>query len=230
MNHAIRRIDFEGIANFRDLGGYVCSGGVTKWGVFYRSTSLYKATEADRKRLKELGVDTVVDLRYPHEVKQYPDRLPEGVRWYNYSIMGTVPVEAIRVNSSVPQTRTLIRMYRQILSYGQPQIAAAIRTLLAAKGPAVFHCAAGKDRTGIIAMLLLRTVGVSSEDILSDYMVSQNYVKWFTEDVSGSHVQNMELLLNQIEEKWGTAKNYLQYCGILDKEIEMLYKKLIETD
>ncbi|MBS6646848.1 MAG: tyrosine-protein phosphatase, partial [Clostridiaceae bacterium] len=62
-----RRYPMKGIANFRDLGGYVCDGGITRWGVFYRSTSLHKAEPEDIEKMESLGISRILDLRYPHE-------------------------------------------------------------------------------------------------------------------------------------------------------------------
>ena len=72
-----RRYRLDQVANFRDLGGYACDGGVTRYGVIFRSTALNKATEEDIAKIEHLGVRTVIDLRFPSETKELPDRLPD---------------------------------------------------------------------------------------------------------------------------------------------------------
>ena len=188
-----RRYPMKGIANFRDLGGYVCDGGITRWGVFYRSTSLHKAEPEDIEKMESLGISRILDLRYPHEQEAMADCRVEGALWKGVSLMGE-----------------------------------AVRFLIGSKGPGLFHCAAGKDRTGIIAMLLLGAVGVSKEDIISDYEMSHNYVRQFTTDISGSHGSNMDKLMGDIEKGFGTAAGFLNACGISEEELTHLKEKFVE--
>lgn len=223
-----RRYPMKGVANFRDLGGYVCEGGITRWGVFYRSTSLHKAEPEDIGKLKRLGISRILDLRYPHEQKERPDRLVEGALWKGISLMGPTSADQIRVNDGVTDTRTLIRMYRQMIRFSKAEIRDAVRFLIQAEGPGLFHCAAGKDRTGIIAMLLLGAVGVSKEDIVSDYEMSHNYIKQFTEDISGSHGSNIEKLMGDIGKKYGSIAGFLKKCGISDQELNELREKFVQ--
>lgn len=84
-----RRYRLDQVANFRDLGGYACDGGVTRYGVIFRSTALNKATEEDIEKIEHLGVNTVIDLRFPSETKDLPDRLGKGMDYINCSLMGT---------------------------------------------------------------------------------------------------------------------------------------------
>ena len=83
---AYRRLHFDGIENFRDLGGWECSGGMTKYGVFYRSTELAKATKADLQRIEDLGIRTILDLRHPEELSIRPDRLPKSCIYKNIAV------------------------------------------------------------------------------------------------------------------------------------------------
>lgn len=222
-----RRYPMKGIANFRDLGGYPCRGGMTRWGIFYRSTSLCQAEPEDLEILKELGISDILDLRYEHEREQFPDRYPDGITYTGLSLMGPTPVTAIKVNSSVAETKTLIRMYRQMIHHSKQEIGTAIKTMIDAEGAALFHCAAGKDRTGILAMLLLAGVGVATEDIIADYEISHNYISDFTSDRSGSHRSNMELLVGELEESYGTVNNFLAECSISEADLEALHKKFV---
>lgn len=211
-----RRISFGGIANFRDLGGYPCSGGMTRYGVFYRSTHFAKATDHDLSVLEALNIRTVIDLRHPSETVEMPDRLPRGCTYRNISLLGPLEPEDLKVNSSVANTRTLFRMYRQILESARKEIAAVLSLLAESGGPAVFHCAAGKDRTGLIALFLFSIAGADRKDIIADYEVSHTYIKDFTDDISGSNYRNMEKLLDFINSGYGGVSGYLQAAGITE--------------
>lgn len=225
MNY--RRYPMKGIANFRDLGGYSCNGGMTKWGVFFRSTSLHKAVEEDVAIMERVGISRILDLRYPGERKEKPDMLVKGAEWMGISLLGTIPVEDLNVNDEEEDTKTLINMYRQIIASSRAEIKDSVQAMIQAEGPALFHCAAGKDRTGILAMLLLGAVGVSREDIIADYEMSHHYIRSFTEDISGSHGSNMQKLFDEIVEEWGSVTGFLQECGISQKELSRLNKKFV---
>ncbi len=224
---ACRRYPMKGIANFRDLGGYFCKGGVTKWGVFFRSTSLHKAVKEDLAIMEQVGISRILDLRYPQERKEMPDVPVKGAEWLGISLLGTIPVEKLQVNDKEEDTRTLINMYRQIIASSRTEIRDSVKAMIDAKGPALFHCAAGKDRTGILAMLLLGAVGVSQEDIIADYEISHHYIRSFTSDISGSHGSNMYKLLNEISEQWGSVAGFLMECGISMDELSLLIEKFV---
>ncbi len=222
-----RRYPMKGIANFRDLGGYACNGGMTKWGVFFRSTSLHKAVEEDVAIMERVGISRILDLRYPGEREEKPDVPVKGADWMGISLLGTIPVEDLDVNDEEEDTKTLINMYRQIIASSRAEIKDSVQAMIQAEGPALFHCAAGKDRTGILAMLLLGAVGVSREDIIADYEMSHHYIRSFTEDISGSHGSNMQKLLDEIVEEWGSVTGFLQECGISQKELSRLNEKFV---
>ncbi|MFT4106773.1 MAG: tyrosine-protein phosphatase [Lacrimispora sp.] len=222
-----RRYPMKGVANFRDLGGYSCNGGMTKWGVFFRSTSLYKAVDEDVAIMERAGISRILDLRYPGEREEKPDVPVKGADWMGISLLGTIPVEDLDVNDEEEDTKTLINMYRQIIGSSRAEIRDSVQAMIQAEGPALFHCAAGKDRTGILAMLLLGAVGVSREDIIADYEMSHHYIRSFTEDISGSHGSNMQKLFDEIVEEWGSVTGFLRECGISEKELSRLNEKFV---
>ncbi len=222
-----RRYPMKGIANFRDLGGYSCNGGMTKWGVFFRSTSLHKAVEEDVAIMERVGISRILDLRYPGEREEKPDVPVKGADWMGISLLGTIPVEDLDVNDEEEDTKTLINMYRQIIASSRAEIKDSVQAMIQAEGPALFHCAAGKDRTGILAMLLLGAVGVSLEDIIAHYEMSHHYIRSFTEDISGSHGSNIQKLFDEIVEEWGSVTGFLQECGISQKELSRLNEKFV---
>lgn len=175
----MRRLDFEGVQNFRDLGGYRSRfGGSTRWGVLYRSDRLDKMSAADLVRFGELGIKRVFDLRNDDERATAPDPVPN----VHVSIMSNVedrganlmPIDGL----SQPQEAeaALRSLYDGILAYAGPDIGLILRSFADDDGlPALFHCTAGKDRTGVIAALLLELLGVGRDDILNDFELTNRY-------------------------------------------------------
>ncbi len=225
-----RRYRLDQVANFRDLGGYACDEGVTKYGVIFRSTALNKATKQDIEQIERLGVRTVIDLRFPSETRELPDRLGEQMEYINCSLMGSTRLEQLDiVNSSVVETKTLYRMYRLMLRNGQKEIRKALEVVADADGAVLFHCAAGKDRTGILAMLILSCMGVDREDILVDYQCSSTYITKFTTDISGSNIYNMKKVLEWIDKNWGGVPEYLQHIGAQSETIQKIRSKFVDN-
>ena len=107
-----------------------------------------------------------------------------------------------------------------MLRHGGEAILGAFRALLACDGAVLFHCAAGKDRTGIFAMLLQALAGVEWADILADYTVSELYLEGRTTDISGSNVHNMRMLRAFLEKEYGSAEKYLLGLGASKKELD----------
>lgn len=173
-NSSERHLALAGCYNFRDLGGYPTEdGGHLRWRRLFRADGLTQLTEDDCAILTKLGLATVIDLRTASEV---------GDR-------GRFPVETVEVDyhhlpltQSIPGTEEVpdwgeaeyvTARYAHLLKEGRPSIARAI-TLLATEGslPAVFHCSAGKDRTGVLAAVVLGGLGVPDEVIVDDYALS----------------------------------------------------------
>ena len=163
------------VANFRDLGGYACDGGVTRYGVIFRSTALNKATEEDIAKIEHLGVRTVIDLRFPSETKELPDRLGQDMDYINCSLMGTTKLEQLDVvNSSVVETKTLHRMYRLMLLNGGKEIRKALEVVADSEGAVLFHCAAGKDRTGYVGSIQPKVLISTGFDAIAVSLLGNN--------------------------------------------------------
>ncbi|MFC1437883.1 tyrosine-protein phosphatase [Streptacidiphilus sp. N1-10] len=171
-----RHIAFDRLYNFRDLGGYAAADGRTvRWGRLYRSDSLGKLTPggADHRRFLALGVRTVIDLRYPWEIER-AGRVPEqpGLEYHNLSIEHR-PYDQAAIDPDVDPWRHLADRYAEVAEDGVKEIRQALDLIAAANrpdgGPLVFHCASGKDRTGLIAALVLILLGVGEDDVLADF-------------------------------------------------------------
>jgi protein-tyrosine phosphatase len=176
----LRRVPFEGVLNFRDLGGYRTSdGGRTRWGRVFRADSLHKLTDADRATFARLGLRVVYDLRGDRERAVHPS-VADAV---HLPVVGHVRSgsddEATARSVLLEITdgeRMLADLYLGMLVHSAELFGTLLRGLAGPDGlPAVFHCHAGKDRTGMVAALLLLGVGVERADVLDDYELTRRY-------------------------------------------------------
>ena len=174
---AERRVPFMGITNLRDLGGYTAAGGgVTRWGLVYRADTLHKLTDDDLVTFQDLGVRTVYDLRSDVERSEFPGRVTSLHRPIVGRPPGSVaPAQSLEMTSEDGEGM-LRDIYVGSLAHSAAQIGSILRGLAAADGlPAVFHCHGGKDRTGIVAAVLLLALGVDRADVLDDYEATSRY-------------------------------------------------------
>ena len=173
------QLPFAGGNNFRELGGYRADEGKTvKWGQIYRGFPTGRlTTEADRARLDGLGLRLILDLRSSAEAAKLPDYVPDGARLVQICGLRDAtgqeidfsPNDIQRLVQSAPAGMSLTQlMYRQMLT-GNKAFKELFRALEAGETPILFHCTAGKDRTGVAAMLILLALGASDETICADY-------------------------------------------------------------
>lgn len=178
VDHPDRLVPLEGATNFRDLGGYRGHGGrPVRWRRVYRSEHLGRLTAADRAALAERGVARVLDFRGVRERAAEPYELP-GAAQHSLAIEPTV-IQRMQDVAAAGQALTAERMvalmeelYCRLVDHGTQRFAAFFGHLLEADAPLVFHCTAGKDRTGLAAALLLRALGVSREAVVADYLLT----------------------------------------------------------
>ena len=173
------QLPFAGGNNFRELGGYRADEGKTvKWGQIYRGFPTGRlTTEADRARLDGLGLRLILDLRSGAEAAKLPDYVPDGARLVQICGLRDAtgqeidfsPNDIQRLVQNAPAGMSLTQlMYRQMLT-GNKAFKELFRALEAGETPILFHCTAGKDRTGVAAMLILLALGASDETICADY-------------------------------------------------------------
>jgi protein-tyrosine phosphatase len=156
--------------NLRDLGGWpTVDGHRTKSGVLFRADSLGRLAGADLDRFRALGVRTVVDLRYPWEIAtagRFPDT---DIAYYNVSIEHR-PYDQATVAADMDPAEFFAGKYAEVAEDGAIEIRHVLSLIAgAAELPLAFHCKSGKDRTGIIAALVLSLVGVARADVIADY-------------------------------------------------------------
>jgi protein-tyrosine phosphatase len=187
---SIRHLPLEGAANFRDLGGYrTRDGRYVRWGRLYRSDHLVNLTARDYDYLAGLDIRVVCDLRTSGERAKAPTkwigRMPEIA---NVSVLSDedlaaattpVPLEEFKrrltERGSVASTATYERfVMRYVASYKQ-----VFRRLIDGPVPAVTHCTAGRDRTGVYSAIVLTALGVPWETVVSDYLLTNRY--WLTD-------------------------------------------------
>ncbi|MGX1883667.1 tyrosine-protein phosphatase [Streptomyces sp. NPDC055287] len=173
-NDGNRHIPFERLHNFRDLGGYRTTDGRTlRHGRLYRSDSLAKLHGADHDRFLALGIRTVIDLRYPWEIAA-KGRVPEGdgLAYLNLSIEHR-PYDQAEIDPALDPWRYLADRYAEVALDGAEELRRALEVIASDTGPLVFHCASGKDRTGLLAALVLTLVGVGEDDVLADFALTE---------------------------------------------------------
>jgi len=174
-----RRIELEGPANFRDVGGYETRDGRSvRVGRVYRSDSLSYMTDADvRHCVDELGLHTVIDLRAGHEVDQFSHGPLEatGVRFLHRPVVDETRREHIvrEPDAPAPELMSPAAIYLMMLERFADRLTDVVRLIAdPSNHPVVFHCAAGKDRTGIVAALVLGVLGVDHATIVDDYVLT----------------------------------------------------------
>jgi protein-tyrosine phosphatase len=176
---APRRIVFEGVQNFRDLGGYRTSdGGHTAWGRIYRADSLHKLTANDLLAYERLGIRRVYDLRSDAERETHPNPFDS----IQYAVIGRATgteqraIDAELFRAATDGEQLLRDLYLGMLEHSAPLLGQLLSGFAEPDHlPAVFHCHAGKDRTGVVAALLLLVAGVDRDDILDDYELTRRY-------------------------------------------------------
>ncbi|MEK9946471.1 MAG: tyrosine-protein phosphatase [Alphaproteobacteria bacterium] len=180
-----RRLPLEGASNFRDLGGYETEDGRrVRWRKVFRSGAMDRLSDADLALLSEIGLRTICDLRHPEEQALYPTRLAPQAPATIHSLPIRPRVKGNyreRIDAGDPAAGDLARDYmtEAYRCYVRDH-AEAYRGLMQqladpANHPLVFHCAAGKDRTGFAAALILMTLGVPEDVIFEDYLATNNY-------------------------------------------------------
>jgi protein-tyrosine phosphatase len=186
-----RWVAVEGSSNVRDLGGLpLRGGGTTASGVFYRSDTPQEWTLSDTQAWRERGLGLVVDLRTPLEAEQ-EGRGPlvdaGEVRYLNAPLL---PDEAVLRDDSElvvhdDSRRARVERYLSYLSGdGGRNLVRAVEALTDSEAPALFHCAAGKDRTGVLAAFLLEVAGVEREAVVADYALTTERLDGIVERLS----------------------------------------------
>ena len=242
-----RLIPLNGAFNLRDLGGYPATVGETAWRRVLRADSLHRLTSAEMGELRRLGCTTVIDLRNQDEVTAQPNPFSaiEGpVAYFNISLFGGLDP----TRSSVMEADdALLALYCAALDDCAPTFAEVLRLIAEAPGLVVFHCTAGKDRTGMIAAFLLLLAGTPRDRIVTDYALTAAqapamFAALKTEiEAAGrdfdhaspmllSEAATMEAFLDHLEAVHGGAETYLLACGLTEAELISLRARMLRPE
>lgn len=179
MKHDERLINLEGAYNFRHAGGYKTQQGTfVKWGTIYRSGDLHELTQKDIERLELLKIKTIIDFRTKTEKDFCPDAGISTVRNRIELPINVGSMLNMQFFSALNDGREIMKeVNRLLVRYSIDVFSAFFEACSDEKNlPLLFHCSAGKDRTGTAAALFLSAVGVDKETIISDFCLSAAYV------------------------------------------------------
>jgi protein-tyrosine phosphatase len=239
-----RIIALEGAVNFRDLGGYeTLDGHRTRWRVLFRADGLGELTETDLAVMRDLGIRTVVDLRSGYEVEQSRfDLDAHPVTFHHYPFIEALP-DAEEFERAPGFLGT---QYTEMLDLATDQIVGALTALAAPEArPAVFHCTAGKDRTGLLSALVLSLLGVPEETVVADYALSGEAMERLRaklilkypdgkdviadiDEVFSADPANMVGLFAHLRERYGSIAGYLSEIGVPEALVSRLREALLE--
>ncbi|NDV78499.1 tyrosine-protein phosphatase [Dysgonomonas sp. 511] len=236
---ADRHLPMTGGYNFRDLGGYrTTDGKYVKWGKIFRSDDLHNLTDADLKYLSAIPLTSIVDFRSEEERTLQPDINPASVKEnYAYAISPGNLMEAVSkdIRLLTAEKVDTLMMEMNILLVTDSACIAQYRKFFEllqneADVPLMFHCSAGKDRTGMGAALVLSALGVDEQTIIRDYLdsniyLANKYAKFKTEYPQLSALyevkpQFLQAGIDRIKKDHGSIENYL--TKVLNVDIQKM--------
>ncbi len=249
-----RRLNWPNCQNTRDLGGLpLLAGGVTRAGVLVRSDNLASLTPAGRQAMIRYGIATVIDLRAESEIKGSPgppfskfqtstpgSPIEPEVDAYIPTYLN-LPLVDDEVAVDLSKAPSMHDGYRMIIDRRQMAFGRIFNAIAQADGPVLFHCFAGKDRTGVVAAMMLSLTGVDSEAIGADYaetdaQLAARYREWLAK-ASPERLEEMRAelqcppewmlsTLEHVDQKWGGVASYLEAAGVPPSNIDRLTAKL----
>ena len=234
-----RRLPLDGLMNARDLGGYAADGGVTRFGVFLRSDVPALLSENDLCFLRDYGLTAVVDLRSEREQEKAPDMLAQQ-SWIDYRTIPLYDRAAAHGEPLDGRCFSWADHYIRMAENNRDWICEVLTALASAEGCTLFHCATGKDRTGVVAAALLGLCGVSDEDIAADYCLSRIYLAPMVEALERSgrigaasdpffatQPENMLGLLFHLRGTYGSVPAWLAACGVTERTVHALRARFL---
>lgn len=240
---------WEGCLNVRDLGGLpTADGRRTRSGAVVRADNIRKLTDAGWRSLAEHGVQRIVDLRWPEELAQDKPR-DVDVEVVNVSVLGAGYDEeyVARMDEHLRSVDDVVDhhsyAYIDWLERYRDRFGRAFAAIADADGTVVVHCMGGKDRTGVVAALLLRLAGVGYEEIGADYAITAvnlepSTSKWIPaiedeverakwEKLRHTPAEAMIRVVRDVESRYGDVASYLRAAGLDDEQVERLRERLV---
>lgn len=171
-----RLVQLDKSINIRDIGGYTgLNGRKLKWGKVYRSEELCHLTDDDVDYFENINLKYVYDFRDAHKAERMPDKIPSSAVYENIAILDGAPINFSDIDFSKPGAVDLFmsKLYRYIAEDGVKSYAKVLKDMTDPNSyPLLFHCTNGKDRTGILAALILMICGVPRDVVISDYTLT----------------------------------------------------------
>lgn len=232
-----------GATNARDLGGYETKDGRhTRKNLFIRCDNTHQLTQNDLTYLRSIGLALVIDLRSPEELLKAPSVF-NGQREIAYKNVTMLDhLQSAMFQGNIPDS--IGELYIQILESSKIGFGRIFQLFLkySSDGACLFHCSAGKDRTGLVSMLLLEIAGVADDIIIADYAATQVFQENartlqlemlrsqhldIPEWVLMSEPHNMEMALSHLRLRYGSARRYLKECGIKGEDLDLLVSRFV---
>jgi protein-tyrosine phosphatase len=226
--------------NLRDLGGLPCAGGRSvRHGFFFRSGPLADLAPEQLSRIDELGLCLILDLRSPGEVEGAQDYVPQGSLYQRVGGMrfddgdevdfSPAGMQRLAAEAQTGEFDDLMRHLYASMLFGNPAIHDLVDALRTGTVPLLFHCSAGKDRTGVCAMVIGLILGVPKASIIADYLITNEYRRSIIEnppasfddmppgitaetwaEVNGVKAEALESTMAAIDERHSSVEDYLQ--------------------
>jgi protein-tyrosine phosphatase len=242
-----RLVPLSGAYNFRDLGGYPAGiGAVTRRGRLFRSDGLHRLTDADLEILRAIGLATIIDLRTPGEVEHTGRGVlgDEAIGYHHLAVVQRGGGEA--VGAPAPAGDDLAERYLWYLDIGRRALVEALGLVAdPANHPLVFHCTAGKDRTGVLAALVLDILGVDREVIVADYVITADRLELIVDRIRTDPTYSagmskipasrftveagtMERFLDELHARYGGARSWAEGAGVSPADLDRMPRVLLE--
>ena len=238
----LRWLPMEGCVNFRDLGGYRNGSGQTvRWRRLYRSDALQDMTQADTAlAIDKLNIGLVVDLRNSDEAER-DGRGPLPGAGTDYRHIPLLEERGFPPFTGQDVVERLSTTYQWLAHNSGARVATAVNAIAEAEGGVVFHCSAGKDRTGLMAAMLLEVLGVDAETIEADYLLTNEAVEGILRRIQAMQphaspttqsLATQPLALQRFRDtlhrEYGGAEAYLRTHGVTAETLASLRRNLLE--
>lgn len=228
----MRRYLIDSIENMRDIGGYPVNTGYIKYGRIIRSNLPDKIKSKDVEKLRQMGIESVIDLRTEEELRNKPSvfEKSKGFNVHHIEMIG---------GREIPDSCEGVPISYLNMLEGKENIKRIFDIIAEEEKGIIYFCNAGKDRTGVITSLILMTLGVDKKDIIADYILTgiymkdmlDNYIKASNNDrikeIIFPKIDYMERFLDEFEYKYNSIENYLNEIGIDNEKILKIRHKYI---
>jgi protein-tyrosine phosphatase len=218
-----KQLEIKKVTNFRTIGNIKnVDGRILKEGKFYRSAHLHKLKKRSFKTFENLGIKEIIDLRNSKEISQRPDVIPQNVDHKNYSVFEDEGDQLDQAKKLVLKGKVkgtdadqrMLDFYKTYATENPEIIKKIIHEILDSEDPVLYHCTAGKDRTGIITALILTILKFDTATINNDYLLSNNYEQKMVQKrlhlANDLHFIYPKMDLNVIEKLSWVEKDYLK--------------------